>query len=32
LQRELAASEGAIGADTVRLYKALGGGWEPMEQ
>lgn len=31
LQRELAASEGAIGADTVRLYKALGGGWEPME-
>jgi len=31
LQRLLAVSEGQIGANTVRLYKALGGGWQPME-
>ena len=32
LQRDLAISKGRLGETTVRLYKALGGGWEPMEQ
>ncbi|MDF7809265.1 efflux RND transporter permease subunit [Pontiellaceae bacterium B12219] len=31
-QRELAVSEGQISNNAVRLYKALGGGWEPMEE
>ncbi len=31
LQRLLAVSEGQISGNTVRLYKALGGGWQPME-
>ncbi|WFB35000.1 efflux RND transporter permease subunit [Kiritimatiellota bacterium B12222] len=31
LQRELAVSEGQISNNTVRLFKALGGGWKPME-
>lgn len=31
LQRELTASEGKISNNAVRLYKALGGGWQPME-
>jgi NodT family efflux transporter outer membrane factor (OMF) lipoprotein len=31
LQRELAVSEGRIASNTIRLFKALGGGWEPME-
>jgi NodT family efflux transporter outer membrane factor (OMF) lipoprotein len=30
LQDQLAQSEGAVTADLVRLYKALGGGWTPM--
>jgi NodT family efflux transporter outer membrane factor (OMF) lipoprotein len=29
LQDSLATSEGEVGADLVRLYKALGGGWSP---
>ncbi|MGD9975131.1 MAG: TolC family protein, partial [Desulfatirhabdiaceae bacterium] len=27
-QNELAASDGAVTSNLVRLYKALGGGWE----
>lgn len=30
VQDQLAASEGAVTADLVRLYKALGGGWTPL--
>jgi hydrophobe/amphiphile efflux-1 (HAE1) family protein/NodT family efflux transporter outer membrane factor (OMF) lipoprotein len=30
-QEQLALSEGAVSRNAVRLYKALGGGWEPME-
>jgi NodT family efflux transporter outer membrane factor (OMF) lipoprotein len=30
-QEQLAVSEGAVGGNAVRLYKALGGGWKPME-
>jgi NodT family efflux transporter outer membrane factor (OMF) lipoprotein len=30
LQDSLASSEGEVGADLVRLYKALGGGWSPI--
>ncbi|MBN2163968.1 MAG: efflux RND transporter permease subunit [Pontiellaceae bacterium] len=30
LQRDLAVSEGKISSNSVRLFKALGGGWEPM--
>ena len=30
-QDQLAQSEGAVTADLVRLYKALGGGWTPMK-
>jgi len=29
-QDELARSEGEVAANLVRLYKALGGGWEPL--
>jgi outer membrane protein TolC len=31
-QEQLALSEGAISANLVRLYKALGGGWGPMTE
>ncbi len=31
-QELLAISEGAVSQNAVRLYKALGGGWFPMEQ
>ena len=31
LQQQLVQSEGQISINTVRLYKALGGGWKPME-
>lgn len=31
LQRELAVSEGKISNNAVRLYKALGGGWESLK-
>jgi multidrug efflux system outer membrane protein len=31
-QDQLAQSEGAVSADLVRLYKALGGGWTPMAE
>jgi NodT family efflux transporter outer membrane factor (OMF) lipoprotein len=30
-QEQLAVSEGAVSENAVRLYKALGGGWQPME-
>jgi outer membrane protein TolC len=30
-QEQLAGSEGAVSENAVRLYKALGGGWSPME-
>ncbi len=30
LQRQLVDSEGQISGNAVRLFKALGGGWEPM--
>jgi NodT family efflux transporter outer membrane factor (OMF) lipoprotein len=32
LQDELATSNGTVTANLVRLYKALGGGWEPLNQ
>jgi NodT family efflux transporter outer membrane factor (OMF) lipoprotein len=32
LQDQLVVSDGAVGSTAVRLYKALGGGWEPMQQ
>ncbi len=32
LQDQLAVSEGTISTNLVRLYKALGGGWEAMER
>jgi HAE1 family hydrophobic/amphiphilic exporter-1/multidrug efflux pump len=31
LQEQLAISAGTVARNTVRLYKALGGGWQPME-
>ncbi|MBN2705617.1 MAG: TolC family protein, partial [Deltaproteobacteria bacterium] len=31
-QDELAVSEGAVTANLVRIYKALGGGWLPPEE
>jgi len=31
LQQQLAISEGTVSQNAVRLYKALGGGWRPME-
>ena len=31
LQDQLVVSEGDVSRNTVRLYKALGGGWQPME-
>ena len=30
-QEQLALSEGTVSQNAVRLYKALGGGWQPME-
>jgi len=30
-QEQLAVSEGTVSQNAVRLYKALGGGWQPME-
>jgi len=30
-QDSLAAGEGAVVQDLIRLYKALGGGWDPSE-
>jgi NodT family efflux transporter outer membrane factor (OMF) lipoprotein len=30
-QEQLAVSEGQVSRNAVRLYKALGGGWQPME-
>ena len=30
LQQSLAASEGQVTGNLVRLYKALGGGWQPL--
>jgi outer membrane protein TolC len=30
LEDELAISEGTVTGNLVRLYKALGGGWQPM--
>jgi NodT family efflux transporter outer membrane factor (OMF) lipoprotein len=30
-QEQLALSEGTVSQNAVRLYKALGGGWEPMQ-
>ncbi len=31
LQEQLVISEGTVSQNAVRLYKALGGGWQPME-
>jgi NodT family efflux transporter outer membrane factor (OMF) lipoprotein len=31
LEEQFAVSEGEVARNAVRLYKALGGGWEPME-
>ncbi len=31
LQEQLAVSEGQVGSNAIRVYKALGGGWKPME-
>jgi hydrophobe/amphiphile efflux-1 (HAE1) family protein/NodT family efflux transporter outer membrane factor (OMF) lipoprotein len=30
-EEQLAVSEGAVSSNAIRLYKALGGGWKPME-
>jgi outer membrane protein TolC len=30
LEDELAISEGTVTGNLVRLYKALGGGWQPL--
>jgi len=30
-QEQLAVSEGEVARNAVRLYKALGGGWQPVE-